>query len=718
MFAGYHSKTEEPKKMAKPVPKKEVLDRFDKDLASMEKGIGLMLANRLQEADQLLEAACQEVAVREIDFEAGDHDLRGAFKFVSTLMSLLNGLASLENNQFDIVLERVWAADELLALDGDWAGRNVLRGLCLLVAGVVEIMQQMPTKGVWHVLRSWLFLRNLETEALNFEGHERACVRSTALLALGVFNLFTSMLPPQAMKMAGWATGFTGGREVALTQLKCCWKEGGVQAPFAGMVLIGYANDVSSFLGELRAARDEGHKEAQQILDWANERYPGAFFFGGLEAGTRAACQDLKGAVAKLDELKPSVENLPALTFLIHVRRATFLTNLFEWEAAGDAFQAAVSVYRSVGRRAFCPSLSLNAHLCYQRAGNNEKAVKMLHLARSYRKEKKKWSPLDKVSLRQADLAFREAGLSEAEASSSPSNDSSVGSESPAATDSSFDGEAEVGDDEIDGSVADEKWRPNLILYLKMCLVYRGVNFMTEDGAEVFMKMVQEETEKQDDPDGKCIGLCIQAEAMRQTENWSEALRLAAEGAALAPDLTADGIKSGTLHFCYLVLAYAKYQSGKPAEAKEALTKIDQIGASDHFFQKQVEFKATHLKRLVGVEFEESYKEIAVPARGKMRLVADVPEGTKLVEWDFVLTDFTIDYEVNFSPAKEGSKAAKQLQKAEQYQASAGPVTGHAKSLGPGRLELVFSNSFSMLRGKTIECRLQPSSLKTTIEQC
>ncbi len=41
------------------------------------------------------------------------------------------------------------------------------------------------------------------------------------------------------------------------------------QAPFAGMVLIGFCVDVSSFLGELRAERDDRQQHAKEILDWA-----------------------------------------------------------------------------------------------------------------------------------------------------------------------------------------------------------------------------------------------------------------------------------------------------------------------------------------------------------------------------------------------------------------------------------------------------------------
>lgn len=678
--------------------KAEVHARWAKDMVAMEDSIKLMLSNRLQDAEDCLDSASADVSQRDFLFDAGDHDMRGCFTFVSALMSLLNGLASLENNQLDIVLQRVFSADEELTKDEDWPGKTVLRGLCNLVAGVVQIMQGMPSRGVWHVLRSWLWLRNLEVEALNYEGHERCCVRSTALLALGVFNLFVSMLPPTAMKAAGWATGFAGGRDVALAQLQSCWEEGGIQAPFAGLVLIGFSVDVSSFLGELRVERNKRHTTARSILDWAKTNYPSAFFFKGLESGYLAANQDLEGAIAELDEIRASVQNLPAFLFLVNVRRATFLLSQFRWRDAGDAFSEAVKVYRSVGRRALCPSLSLNSHLCYIRAGCEERAAEMLALCRSYREEKKKWSPLDRMSLRQAEAAHRQA---------------QVNATSSSAGDEGGKPEAEPDEDEVPGSdqLGNTSWRPILLLYQKISCIYRGVNFMKPAAAQEFLHMVQEEAQKHEDADGRCMALCIQAEAMRQSEDWDEALRLAGEGVALQPELTMAGLKTGSLHFCHLVLAYSHYALGRPSLAQEALTKLSSLSVGDHFFQKQVEFKATHLRFLVGAEFEESYREISVAARSRERLVVEVPEGTS-IQWDFILSNYTVDFVAMFTPAtaKEGD-APQELQRVEQHQAQDGPCEGTSGVLTAGRLELVFSNTFSMLRGKTLQCRLQPDGL-------
>lgn len=644
----------------------------------------MMLNNHLADADKALEEASREVAARDIDFAGGEHDLRGCFALVGAIMGLLNGMASLENNQLDTVLERVWTADELLSADGEWAGRTVLRGLCLLVAGVVQIMQGSVTRGVWQVLRSWLWLRYLESDGLNFEGHERGCVRSTALLALGVFNLFTSMLPPSAMRTAGWVTGFKGGRETALGQLQKCWEEGGIQAPFAGLVLVGVAVDVSSFLGEPRAQREAKHMKARRILDWAAKQYPGAFFFDGLEAGYLAAVQDLAGGVRKLEAVGQTVANLPAFLFMVHLRTATFQASLFEWAKAGEAFHGAVEVHRKVGRRAACPTLALNAHLCYVLAGDKDKADETLELSRSYRHEKKKWSGLDGASLHQAEIAYAKAkGATE------------------------------------DGALAKEAWHPKLTMYLKVCVVYRAVDFMQPEMVERFLAMVRAETEAcGDDVDSRCVGLFIEAEAFRQREAWAEALEVASRVMALGPELSDKGRKSGALHFCQLIAAFAHHAQGNLGAAKDDLAKLDALGTG-HFFRRQVDFKATHLRQLLGAELQDAYTSVSVAARSRARLVVEVPEGAESVEWDWGLAEYSINFVAFFTRTTEGTPSSSdrtELQRVEQHKADAGPFTGSLERPSPGRLELVFDNSFSLLRGKTVQCRVQPSSLQVKRE--
>ncbi|CAK0792271.1 unnamed protein product [Prorocentrum cordatum] len=492
------------------------------------------------------------------------------------------------------------------------------------------------------------------------------------------------MLPPQAMSAAGWFTGFKGGRDQAMVHLRLCWEEQGILAPIAGLVLIGWAVDVSSFLGELRSEREPKHREARRILDWAAEKYPGAFFYEGLECSYLCARRDLPAAAQQLERVKGSVQELPAFLFVVHLRRAVTLAACFDWGAAGGAYAAAVEVHRAKGRRALCPALALNSHLCYVAAGDQEKAAGMLELCLSYEKEKKKWSPIDKNSLASARLACGASpapGTPKADAQEPPAEDSAAGAEQL-------------------------PWRPRLLLYLKMCVVHRVVDFMSPEQAEAFLGKVRCETDACEDADSRCVGLWIQAEAMRQSERWEEALALAQACLQLRPELGAAGRKSGALQFTKLIEGYARFAQGRPAEAREALSQLQQLGG-DHGFPKQVEFKATHLRRLVGAEFENSYMEVSVAARSKARLVVEVPDGTAAVEWDWLLKDFTI----GFVATARGAEA-KELQRVEKYAAEDGPCTGSWEGTGPAVLELTFDNSFSVMRGKKVSVRLQPAGLR------
>ena len=52
--------------------------RWQEDLEVIERSIGLMLTNQLQEAEDLLATSREAVSKRDFRFEKGDHDMRGA----------------------------------------------------------------------------------------------------------------------------------------------------------------------------------------------------------------------------------------------------------------------------------------------------------------------------------------------------------------------------------------------------------------------------------------------------------------------------------------------------------------------------------------------------------------------------------------------------------------------------------------------------------------
>lgn len=693
-------------------PSQRTLALWERDVGTLHDSIGLMLRNRLNDAEQVLVDASEGIQARGVKFDLGEHDLRGCFALVSAIMKLFNGLSSLQQDQLETVLKRIWEADELLQQDRDWAGKTVLRGLCLLVAGLVEVMNRDLAKGTWHVMRSWAFLRHLESTGLNYKGHEHDCVRSTALLALGLFNLLASMLPRQALQAAGWLTGLECNKESAMDQIRICWKEGGIQAPFAALILVGVAVDMSSFLGELQTQQTLRRAESRQVLDWAAEHYQGSFLFEGLEAGLLASQEDLPAAIERLEGVFGGITNLPACKLAVYVRLATFQAGLFDWKGAAASFLSALEIHRAVGRRAGCPTLALTSYLCFLEGSDIEAANKALELCRSYRNEKKKWDYIDVVSLRQAELAYAASCASQR----------------------TCDGGDVVGAGSRSSEDSVRVWRPNLILYLRMCLVWRLVSFMTEEQAVKFRRLVSDAMDScgKSDLDGLCMGFCIHAEAARQREQWDDALNAASSGLALSSKLSPEGRRSGAPQFCLLSSAFSHLGKGNTASAKDALEKLHSLG-NDFSFAKQVEFKATRLRQIVGAELRDAYTELVVPAGGAISLVVETPADEMMtVSWDWVLAGFTIDFLAIFKPkSNKGSPETDPVEQKKLTHTELQRISQHASADGPGfgsfalssleaphggKLELRFDNSFSMIRKKTVHVRVEPRGLKVKVK--
>lgn len=251
---------------------------FEENIASMREGTRLYLSNDFAAAETLFRRGAEDAAssfsalassssatpppsssssssvgaeeeegeesVDRSDALLGDSsiDLRGAFALQYAIVGLLRGVASMENDQLDECLVRLWDADSLASSDVDWVGKSVVRGTCHLVAGVVECLRKEPVRGAYHVATSWRWLRSMRSEALEYRGVGAEVVRSAALLALGAFALVLSLLPDALVKVASWSTGFEIDREAGTDMLRTCQSEGGVYAPIAALGWIAFVS--------------------------------------------------------------------------------------------------------------------------------------------------------------------------------------------------------------------------------------------------------------------------------------------------------------------------------------------------------------------------------------------------------------------------------------------------------------------------------------------
>lgn len=661
-----------------PDPPPPTLARWQKDVAVLHEAVSLMFRNRFQEAEDKIDAASVEVEGRTLDFAAGDHDMRGMFAVTRAILSLLNGVVCLQRDQLDIVLVRLKDAEEKMGFDREWAGKKLYSGACILTIGVIQLMQLSLARGIWNVLRSWRYLRTLTTEGLHFKGHERDVVRSTSLYVLGQFCLIASLLPPKAVMTATWLTGFKGGRDEGLSHLRMCWEEEGIQAPMAGLALALFALDTSDFLGEPFVVRQERYKEARQILDWAMGRYPDSFLWQGLEVRYLCCMRDLASAIGMAERNNLLVKDLPALKFIGHVSLAKNQLARLEYVAAAENYRAAAEVHRAVERRALCPELLFTAHLCHVAAGEELKAAEALQACLAYSTEKKKWGENDADSLQKAKVALDAAG---------------------------------------NACTGRGSWRPVLQLCVKVVVVYRAVYHMSSCEIEAYLAVVRKEIEAcNGDPDNHCLGIAIHAEALRQAERWDEALCMASEGLSLELQLSNTGRHNGALQYLQLVAAYAHFMKGNTVAAKDALTKLDALPAQ-HAFLGPVAFKAAYLRQSIGMEMKESYLQVDVSPRQKARIIVKMPVGIEgeLVQWDWTLNDYSVNFLAIFTPAERPSEPI-EVQRVEQHPASAGPIEGNFQVPSPGTLELIFDNKFSMLRSKTLQCRILPNSLDVTQE--
>lgn len=649
-----------------PAPDSAVPACVAEDILRMNDGLRLILVNELAQADTHFATAVEEAAKRTPNFEASEHDRRGAFAFVGSLAALLRGLATLENNQLGDALERLKRADELIDMDAPWAGKTVLKGLCVLLSGVVQTMQGNLTRGVWHMLRSWLWLRNLEAEALVYDGPERDLVRSSALISLGAFGLVVSLLPPYLTRTASWLSGFSAERDDALGLLRRCWKEEGVLAPFAALVLIGYLVDIRTFIGE--SASEEAFAEADQMLSWADQRYPNSIFFEGLRANRAAVGRDVQLAMDISDHMAAASEELQALKLVIHGRRASYAQANLEWSRAAASFKDALQVHVDVQRRSMCPAMAVNAALCYELDGQPEKRDEMLDVALEYRdrQDKKDWGVADRWAFGLADAA--KAG----------------------------------------------EWEPQLELFQLMTVKHRSTLFMPPAKVEAFVALLREASARcRGNADEECRCLFLEAEVLRQNSDFKAALEVCERGLAMKPALGQPALKGGYIPFMHFVSASCFYYTGDLTAAKESLKKLD-ASSKDHDLYKSVSFKAAQLNRRLGVGLKDAYLEVAVGARKKICLTAQVPSSTSTVTWDFVLEEYTINLVARFQP--DNDETVVELQRLENYAAASGPASGSYDLNGAGgTLTLTFDNTFSMLRGKQLLCRLQPDELPLSV---
>jgi len=604
-------------------------------------------------------------------------DTRGAFALQYALVGLLRGVSTLSDEQLPECKSRLWHADALASLDTDWVGKRVVRGVCTLCAGIVHCLQREPVRGVFHILRSWRWLRSLKTEALEYRGVGCEVVRSSALLGLGGFALVLSLLPPHLVRAAAYTTGFEVDRAAGLAMLRTCVREGGIYAPVAALGWLAFHIDSKTFLGEEQG--EEELDECSALLRWAAGEYPSSLFFSLLEADCLACRRRLPEAllvIASASRL-PCLDELRAMRAMLHYKQGAYHLAALQWAEAGACFKASHAVYFSAGRRSLAPSMAINAALCYTLAADEGAAGEMLAEVASYRElSKSNWVPADRNAFRAHAQWTERCGAG--------------------------------------GTMPPERWAL-LQIAVRMAFLMRCTIWMTDADAERFAAMLATAA-GDDDADSRAQAAMCSAQLHAHRGDIAAGMAQCELGLSLSSRLGAPSRDFGTVPMLHCLSAQLQASSGDLRRAEASLDACSAAVARGTQMQQLLTFKSGRLRRSLGLQLHDAYATLSLPAGRaavfSITLARTADEATSTVEWDWALEARDIDFGVRWTAA---AGEPVELHPTSRHAAAAGPVEGSfelPEGCESGLLELTLSNRFSYFRSKAVSYRIGTAAVK------
>jgi len=133
----------------------------------------------------------------------------------------------------------------------------------------------------------WNILQNRDWSKDHFKNHFEGGVR----LGVGTFNLLMSLLPPRITKLLEFV-GFTGSRDIGLSELLRCYRDQSCLRQFlSSIILLGYHLFICNHMGQ---TAESDYALVSEILASKLSKYPnGAFFlfFQGRYELVQAKCQ-------------------------------------------------------------------------------------------------------------------------------------------------------------------------------------------------------------------------------------------------------------------------------------------------------------------------------------------------------------------------------------------------------------------------------------------
>jgi len=685
---------------------------WQEDMNKMALGTRLLFLNDFDGAETMFLSGMKNDRSGTVAADGEVRDVRGAFALEYALVSVIRGVASLADDQLDECLERLWYAEELASNDSEWIGKSMVRGIVTLVGGVIQCLQHSFVKGVYNILKSWMWIKTLQTKAINYEGKEREVIRSCALLTLGIFNLLLSLLPASMLKAATFLSGFHGDRDLGLKMLLDCWREEGMFAPWGALIWVAYNVDTKTFLDEKLS--DADMTTCEDIFRWASRTYPNSLFFSGIEADFQACRRNIYSAMEIVDRAAPYATDLKALEWALNYKRGVYELVDLNFANAARYFESSLEVYERVGRRSMVPFMGVYSFLCYnvvaevrskyelehdeelaEQIGSNDEsedpfndpfhdeedddeldaataaahADEMLALVAKYKAlEKDNWG-------RQDRYAF--ALFDEYQSKCQPSDENSF--ETP-----------------------QETW-PLLDLVECMIIRMRCTRWMAEAQVTSLLTLLQQDGDARLPNVDEEVRVCAYfAQLLLERGEREPALEWCEKGLALEKELS-TGV--AYLPMLFYLKALNLYQCGQILASKFNVTRAEQTGIKDCWINHYIMFKANILKKQLAAENEESndYRTETIAAGKAHQVVVPVVKGGT-VSWDWTVLAHDIQFTCIFRPVNEDE--IQEVDSVHRQLASDGPNVGYYVPAKDGDLIFSWDNRYSFMRNKKVIHRI------------
>ena len=334
------------------MPEKKPSD-WDLALPIVKSGLADIACNRFRAAQALFTKALDEGTKASIS----DTGVLAMYKVGIAAVNLSEGFSSGALDRLGDSLDTLWEAEDLAySSSRQWVGNSLIRGVCLMFGGMIQVIQQSWVKAGINITKAWTIIRPSLVEALDYRGSEREFVRNLALFLNGTLNLLVSVLPSKLLSLIE-LVGFEGSRSKSLSSLESCRTEDGPFSPFAALIILNFLLVVRPYLLETVKTGDK--VEAQTVIEWAKAKYPGSFFFHLAEASLFMVSREPGLAVKALSGLAESAGEVPTLQMLLFYRRGFANLANGNHRAALLDFNSARDAQLNSGRQSYVPFLSM-----------------------------------------------------------------------------------------------------------------------------------------------------------------------------------------------------------------------------------------------------------------------------------------------------------------------------------------------------------------------